>query len=203
MKFEQLGVCIHFPSFPQNILETHTHALYQPAWFSATNALYLITSNLSLGAVVTHVALYHWSDMKPFFLSLNPWNKTPQVINDEHYQKMKVYKPIPRYWFFAILAAAYGIAQATNYTGHSGLPWWALTVLAIISFVFCALYGMLAATIGFYEFSSSGTGFFQMITGQLFLHKAMNYDVDVTVQHILFLAVLLPTCTEPSTANIP
>ncbi|KAK7694019.1 hypothetical protein QCA50_003595 [Cerrena zonata] len=138
-----------------------------PAWFSATNALYLITSNLSLGAVVTHVALYHWDDIKPFFRSLNPWNKTPLVINDEHYEKMKVYKPIPRYWFFGILLAAYAIAQATNYTGHSGLPWWALTVLAIISFVFCALYGMLAATIGFYEFSSSGTGFFQMITAYL------------------------------------
>lgn len=45
------------------------------------------------------------------------------------------------------------------------MPWWTLTVLVIISFVFCCLYGMLAATIGFYEFSSSGTGFFQMITG--------------------------------------
>ena len=44
------------------------------------------------------------------------------------------------------------------------MPWWTLTVLVIISFVFCTLYGMLAATIGFYEFSSSGTGFFQMIT---------------------------------------
>ncbi len=53
-----------------------------------------------------------------------------------------------------------------NYTGHSGMPWWTLTVLVIISFIFCALYGMLAATIGFYEFSSSGTGFFQMITGK-------------------------------------
>ena len=80
---------------------------------------------------------------------------------------MKAYKPIPRWWYFAVLLGAYGIAQATNYTGHSGMPWWTLTVLVIISFVFCALYGMLAATIGFYEFTSSGTGFFQMITGTL------------------------------------
>ena len=79
---------------------------------------------------------------------------------------MKAYKPIPRWWFFAVLLSAYGIAQATNYTGHSSMPWWTLTVLVIISFIFCALYGMLAATIGFYQFSSSGTGFFQMITGK-------------------------------------
>ncbi|KAI0071556.1 OPT oligopeptide transporter [Panus rudis PR-1116 ss-1] len=139
------------------------YAQLGPAYFSATNALYLITSNLSLGAVVTHVALWHWNDLKPFVQSLNPWNKIPWV----HYEKMKAYKPIPRWWFFLVLLAAYAIAQATNYTGHSGLPWWAMTVLAIISFIFCALYGTLAATIGFYEFSSSGTGFFQMITAYI------------------------------------
>lgn len=44
------------------------------------------------------------------------------------------------------------------------MPWWTLTVLVMISFIFCTMYGMLAATIGFYEFNSSGTGFFQMIT---------------------------------------
>lgn len=53
-----------------------------PAYFSATNALYLITSNLSLGAVLTHVLLWHWDDLKPLFRSFNPWNKVPVVIND-------------------------------------------------------------------------------------------------------------------------
>ncbi|KAH8099561.1 OPT oligopeptide transporter [Cristinia sonorae] len=147
--------------------DPEAYAKLGPAWFSATNALYLITSNLSLGATFTHVLLYHWNDLKPFVSSLNPWNKTPLVINDEHYEKMKVYKPIPRWWFFVVLGAAYAIAQATNYTGHSGMPWWTLTILALISFIFCALYGTLAATIGFYEFSSSGTGFFQMITAYI------------------------------------
>ncbi|PSR83037.1 hypothetical protein PHLCEN_2v5841 [Hermanssonia centrifuga] len=138
-----------------------------PAFFSATNALYLITSNLSLGAVLTHVLLWHWDDLRPFFRSFNPWNRIPLQVHDPHFEKMKVYKQIPRWWFYIVLAVAYAIAQATNYTGHSGMPWWTLTVLVIISFIFCALYGMLAATIGFYEFSSSGTGFFQMITAYI------------------------------------
>ncbi|EKM55312.1 uncharacterized protein PHACADRAFT_255841 [Phanerochaete carnosa HHB-10118-sp] len=138
-----------------------------PAFFSATNALYLITSNLSLGAVLTHVCLWHWDDLKPFFRALNPWNRVPLAIHDPHYEKMKVYKQIPRWWYFIVLAAAYAIAQATNYTGRSGMPWWTLTVLVIISFIFCTLYGMLAATIGFYEFNSSGVGFFQMITAYI------------------------------------
>ncbi|KAI0732699.1 OPT oligopeptide transporter [Fomitopsis betulina] len=136
-----------------------------PAYFSATNALYLITSNLSLGALVTHVALYHWSDLKPFVLSLNPWNKTEYHVHDAHWKKMKVYKQIPRWWYFAILIGAYGIAQATNYTGQSGLPWWALTILLFIGFIFCALYSTLAATIGFSEFTANG--FFQMVTAYM------------------------------------
>ncbi|KAI0926086.1 hypothetical protein AcW1_008352 [Taiwanofungus camphoratus] len=138
-----------------------------PAYFSATNALYLITSSLSLGAIVTHIILYHRKDLQPFIASLNPWNKTPYTIHDPHYEKMKVYKQIPRWWYYLVLLAAYGIAQATNYTGKSGLPWWALTVLLIIGFIFCALYATLAATIGFLEFTTSGTGFFQMITAYI------------------------------------
>ena len=86
---------------------------------------------------------------------------------------MKAYKPIPRWWYFLVLFAAYGIAQATNYTGKSGMPWWTLTVLVIISFTFCVLYGTLAATVGFYAFNSSGNGFFQMITGTYIA----SYDV--------------------------
>ncbi|KAI0811002.1 OPT oligopeptide transporter [Irpex lacteus] len=147
--------------------DAEKYAELGPAWFSATNALYLITSNLSLGAVFTHVLIWHWDDLKPFFRSFNPWNRIPLEIHDPHYEKMKAYKAIPRWWYYLVLLGAYGIAQATNYTGHSGMPWWTLTVLVIISFVFCALYGMLAATIGFYEFSSSGTGFFQMITAYI------------------------------------
>ena len=138
-----------------------------PAYFSATNALYLITSNLSLGALVTHIALFHWNDLKPFVLSLNPWNKTEYLVHDAHWEKMKAYKQIPRWWYLAILLGAYGIAQATNYTGDSGLPWWALTILLIIGFIFCALYSTLAATIGFSEFTTSGNGFFQMITAYM------------------------------------
>ncbi|KZT09762.1 OPT oligopeptide transporter [Laetiporus sulphureus 93-53] len=138
-----------------------------PAYFSATNALYLITTNLSMGAIVTHVFLFHWNDLKPVFQVLNPWNKSQYLVHDVHYEKLKVYKQIPRWWYIVVLLVAYAIAQATDYTAHSGMPWWTLTVIIIMSFIFCSLYGLLAATIGFYEFTSSGTGFFQMITAYI------------------------------------
>ena len=84
----------------------------KPAFFSATNALGLMTSNLSLGATFTHVFFWHWQDIKPFLKSFNPWNKTQQVIHDPHYEKMKVYKQIPRWWYFVLLAAAYANARS-------------------------------------------------------------------------------------------
>ncbi|KAH9919812.1 OPT oligopeptide transporter protein-domain-containing protein [Fomitopsis serialis] len=67
-----------------------------PAYFSATNALGLVTANLSLGA-----------------LSMNPWNKSVFLVYDVHYEKMKVYKQIPRWWYVIVLIGAYGCAQAT------------------------------------------------------------------------------------------
>ena len=55
------------------------------------------------------------------------------------------------------------MAQATNYTGDSQFPWWALIVTIILSFLLCCFYATQAAILGFYQFSSGGTGFFQML----------------------------------------
>ena len=140
---------------------------YQPAFFSATNALYFMTSNLSLGATFTHVFFWHWQDIKPFLKTFNPWNKEEFVVHDPHWERMKVYKQIPRWWYFILLLGAYAIAQATNYEGHSGLPWWALTVILFISLIMSLLFATLGATIGFREFNSSANGFYQMITSYL------------------------------------
>lgn len=49
-----------------------------------------------------------------------------------------------------------------NYAGDSGLPWWALTVILLLSFIFTALYGILSALIGF---QSQTVAFYEMITG--------------------------------------
>ena len=86
------------------------------------------------------------------------------------------------------------------------MPWWTLTVLVIISFVFCTLYGTLAATIGFYEFNSSGTGFFQMITGEIRDVKLILSGVFLlwssAFQLTSFLENPSRTCTVLCTANI-
>ena len=127
---------------------------------------------------------------------------------------MKAYKPIPRWWYFTVLAIAYAIAQASasfsvlpldwinftyhrlslaaNYEGNSGMPWWALTVLLFISFFFCVLYGIMAATIGFVQFNTSGTSFFQMITGYVVPGRPVaNMYGALYGQHPMTMAIAL------------
>jgi hypothetical protein len=153
----------------------------QPAFFSSTNALFLIVDNLSIGAALTGVFLFNWKDLAPLGRLLDVRGLKQRCTNgwryflfgdgvehdpdndDEHYAKMKAYKPIPQWWFVFLLVAAFAMAQATNYSGKSGLPWWALLVILIIGFVFTVVYAFLAAVLGFDQFVSGGTGLYQLL----------------------------------------
>lgn len=87
---------------------------------------------------MTHIALWHRNDLMPLFYSFNPWSKNKFLVHDavsicilsdirysynsvlQHYEKMKVYKQIPRWWYVIVLLGAYAIAQASKYihTSH-------------------------------------------------------------------------------------
>ncbi|KIJ29321.1 hypothetical protein M422DRAFT_269273 [Sphaerobolus stellatus SS14] len=143
-----------------NVFDPVKYAEVGPAYFSASNALFLLVSNLALGSCLVHVFLWHWPSIQGAFTASNLRGKVD--IKDEHHEKMKIYKSVPTWWFIALFAGAYTVAQVTNYKSDSGLPWWALTVLLIMTFVLTVLYGFLAAVTGF-SLSWFGTGFFQMI----------------------------------------
>ncbi|KIY66395.1 OPT superfamily oligopeptide transporter [Cylindrobasidium torrendii FP15055 ss-10] len=138
-----------------------------PAYFSGTNVLSLLTQNLAMGATSVHVFLFYWDDIKPFLMIFNPWNKGARFVHDEHYTAMKRYKQIPLYWWLVLLAIAYGMAQATDYTGHSNFTWWQLTVILILSLFFTTVYATTSALLGFKQFSSQLDGFYQMITSYM------------------------------------
>ena len=86
-----------------------------------------------------HVLLWHWDQIKSGFTLRYLWQ--PSEIEDAHYNEMKKYKPVPHWWFIAVLLGSFAAAQATNYKGQSDLPWWALIVLLIMSFIFLVIYG--------------------------------------------------------------
>ncbi|KAJ6517714.1 OPT oligopeptide transporter [Mycena vulgaris] len=138
-----------------------------PAFFAATNTLSLITQNLAMGATTVHVFLFYWPEIKPFVMSLNPWNKHVHIVHDEHYEKMKRYSKVPRWWFGVLLAVSYAMAQATDYTGHSHFTWWQLTIILILSLFFTAIYSTTSAILGFKEFGGGLNGFYQVITSYM------------------------------------
>ncbi|KAJ7206407.1 OPT oligopeptide transporter [Mycena pura] len=119
-----------------------------PAFFSASNALSLITQNLAMGATTVHVFLFYWAEIKPFIMGLNPWSKYKHVVHDEHFEKMKIYERVPRWWFVSLLVVAFAMAQATDYTGHSHFTWW-------------------QSIVGFSDFVGGLNGFYQVIVSYM------------------------------------
>ncbi|KAJ9117463.1 hypothetical protein QFC22_004313 [Naganishia vaughanmartiniae] len=155
-----------------------------PAWFSATNALFLIVDNLSIGAALVHAGLFYGKDLYPLVKSAlniksiwqNGWRsffleeeEDASTITDEHLLQMHKsgYRNVPKYWFYIVLLGAFAMAMATNYAGHSGMPWWALIVTLIISFIFTAVYALFAGYLGFVQFVSGGTGLYQLLGSKM------------------------------------
>ncbi|KAF8488522.1 OPT oligopeptide transporter protein-domain-containing protein [Gautieria morchelliformis] len=166
-----------------NAFDAEKYAQVGPAFFSASNALFLLVSNLALGSCLVHVFLWHWPAIRGAFTASNLRGRV--TINDPHYEKMKAYKPVPTWWFLVIFAMAYTVAQVTNYKGDSGLPWWCLTVLLVMAFILTVLYGFLAAITGF-SLSWFGTGFFQMIVAFMIPGKPIaNMYGTLYAQHTM------------------
>jgi hypothetical protein len=61
--------------------------------------------------------------------------------DDPHYQKMKVYKEVPVWWYVAILIGTFGLALGMAYAADSGLPWWGLIVALLFAFLFIPVVG--------------------------------------------------------------
>ncbi|KAJ3983558.1 OPT oligopeptide transporter protein-domain-containing protein [Lentinula detonsa] len=167
-----------------------------PAYFAASNALYFITANLAMGATLVHVILFYHDQLTPFIRTFNPWNKTVNVVHDEHYIVMKRYDKIPKWWFLCLLVVAYSISQATDYTGNSHFTWWQLTVILIISLVFTMAYCTTSAILGFAQFSTQLDGFYSMIASYMVpgdpianMYAAL-YGSQPTVQGIMLLGDL-------------
>ncbi|KAF7307085.1 OPT oligopeptide transporter [Mycena indigotica] len=86
-------------------------------WFSASYTIAKIGASLSFGATITHMLLFNGKQV---------WNavKTGRKCDDPHYLKMKVYDEVPLSWYAGVFVASLAMGMATNYTGHSQLPWW-------------------------------------------------------------------------------
>ncbi|KAG7087781.1 hypothetical protein E1B28_013722 [Marasmius oreades] len=115
---------------------------YGLPWFTTSAAIAKIGSSISLGASVTHILIWY---SKTVWKAIRDGRKGGIV--DAHYEKMKVYSEVPYWWYTAMFVVSVAIGMATNYTGHSQLPWWAYLIAVAFAAIFLpiitTLYGII------------------------------------------------------------
>lgn len=131
-------------------------------FFSVTNALTLLTTNLGVTAAVTHIALYNRDTIKNAFdfgamarVIKNPrliFSKAPAGASketDPHYLKMLAYKEVPDWWYLLILVFSASTGIGSTYALGSTLPWWGFVVAVTLSFLGTLFFGALTGMLGF------------------------------------------------------
>lgn len=93
---------------------------------------------------MTHFFIWHARDVYNVVR-----NVRTQECQDAHYQKMKVYKEVPFWWFGVLFLITFALGLGLLYAAKSGLPWWGFIVALIFSTAFVPILGTLYATVGY------------------------------------------------------
>ncbi|EIN10286.1 OPT oligopeptide transporter [Punctularia strigosozonata HHB-11173 SS5] len=134
-EYDQLLILNHDYSLNEDKL-----AVQGLPWFAATQTVAKIGASLSFGATITHMILWNgkqvWDAVK---------TSRQGAIKDAHYEKMKVYKEVPQWWYVGMFVSSLAMALATNYTSDSGLPWWAFFIAVGFAAIFLPIISTLYA----------------------------------------------------------
>jgi len=113
-------------------------------YYAASQTLYQLSRTAYIGTAVTHFFIWHFKDV---------WDVVRNVrtkeCDDVHYQKMKVYKEVPLWWFSVIFVITFALGLGLLYAANSGVPWWGFIVALILTTVFVPILGTLYATVGY------------------------------------------------------
>ncbi|VEU21697.1 DEKNAAC102745 [Brettanomyces naardenensis] len=158
-------------------------------YMTATYAVYLLVTNLSVGATFTYMYLFHRKEVatsfawlkgvKSYFVNwkqnikfwkqigkdprLDDDGKLPEIYDDIHMRQMLKYKEVPGWWYGLLFILCFVIAIICLYCGKTGLPWYMLIFAIVLAFPLTLFLGGLYSLFGF-----GGTQmqtFIQMIGG--------------------------------------
>ncbi|KAG1834048.1 OPT oligopeptide transporter protein-domain-containing protein [Suillus subalutaceus] len=154
-------------------------------YYSSTWVVYLLTQNLSLGALFTHLLLWNRSDISSAWTWMNPsgikniwanfdwkfWRADgmrKQDVDgediDPHYKQMLKYPDAPNSWYFVVFLLSFVVALVVLYKTDSTLPWWGFLISLLLATIFILFLGALAAITGL---SFTIQTFGQMIGGYI------------------------------------
>ncbi|KZT69481.1 OPT superfamily oligopeptide transporter [Daedalea quercina L-15889] len=113
-------------------------------YYAASQTIYQLSRTMYIGTAVTHFFIWHFKDVYNVVR-----NVRTQECQDVHYQKMKVYKEAPAWWFAVLFVITFALGLGLLYAADSGLPWWGFIVALIFSTAFVPILGTLYATVGY------------------------------------------------------
>lgn len=152
------------------VLNTTALAVEGLPFFAASNASYLLTTNLGVTATVVHMCLWHADSVRAAFawnwkgmwVRLRQprtwWKRTPGAAasgaavdteTDPHYLKMKAYAEVPAWWYLSVLVVSAIVGLGCVYGVRSTLPWWGFLIATTLSFLATLFFGALSGLIGF------------------------------------------------------
>ncbi|KAK1431605.1 hypothetical protein QVD17_08076 [Tagetes erecta] len=116
--------------------------LYMSSFFAMTYGLGFAT----LSATVVHVLLFHGRDILDKMKGAFGNSETKKV--DVHTRLMRVYKPVPMWWFLVILLLniALILFACTHYADTLQLPWWGVLLACAVAIAFTLPIGIISAT---------------------------------------------------------
>ena len=108
---------------------------------SSSTAWGYFTSNLAIGAMITHVLIFYGKDM---YVS---WKNTRnRSLEDPHYRAMLRYKEVPMWWYLVLFILCFVAGIIVNVKGQTTLPVWGYIISLLLgSFIApfsCVLYGL-------------------------------------------------------------
>jgi OPT family small oligopeptide transporter len=136
-------------------------------YYAGTWIVYLLTSNLGLGATFTHLLIWNYDDMvgawswitpsgikriyKNFnwrFWEDNGMRDLDQTETDPHYREMLKYPDAPNSWYAATLVISIITSLVLIYKTDSTLPWWGFLISILLASISILFFGALYAITG-------------------------------------------------------
>ncbi|XP_058070625.1 oligopeptide transporter 3-like [Magnolia sinica] len=128
---------------PQYDLNIAAYNSYGKLYLSPLFALSIGSGFARITATITHVALFHGSDI---------WRQSKSAMNsakmDIHARLMKNYKDVPQWWFLILLVGSVALSLLMSFVWKKDvqLPWWGMLFAFGLAWIITLPIGVIQAT---------------------------------------------------------
>ncbi|KAL7243054.1 hypothetical protein ACSBR1_015462 [Camellia fascicularis] len=128
---------------PQYELNIPAYQSYGKLYLSPLFALSIGSGFARFTATLTHVALFHGSDI---------WKQSKSAMKevklDIHAKLMRSYKPVPQWWYMVLLIGSIALSLMMSFVWKEEvqLPWWGMLFAFALAFILTLPIGVIQAT---------------------------------------------------------